>query len=586
MATNQLVDRIGQAATEPLRKLLATSTDPGQRTHSMWALERIGGLDDALLGELLDDQRIIPPHALMLAGERRELSIDQRRRVLAKLDVASGITRRAAADVLARHATPDNIGPLLKLRRTAPAQDIQLLHATRMALRDQLRVPGAFESVAGLKLNDEDAKNLADVVPGVSSRAAAEWLLGYLGGKPDDAGNFHRYLAHIARNLPIEQEQDVLGFAHESTGGDLRRQAATIQVLADAFQSRGGKRPDYLHSWAVGVAKALFDADDVDSAREAIRLARSMKVIVLFDSLKSIAAGKKPFEPLRADAISSLAEIHPDHSLHILSSHLGNAAEPLALRQHVAATLGQRQQPDVYAELVRHLRVAPEELGVHIASGLAGGRGGAEILLAEIAAGKASPRLLLHPLVNRRLRASRVPDIEQRIAKLTEGYPPAEERLQQLIQGRRAGFAKSQADGDRGAKVFEKHCAACHTIAGRGTKIGPQLDGIGLRGIDRILEDVLDPNRNIDQAFRSSSLALMNGQVLAGLVLAADGEVVVLADAQGKELRIPKSDIEEQTISKLSPMPANVAELVTEPDFFDLVAYLTSQRSESPPPGK
>ena len=72
----------------------------------------------------------------------------------------------------------------------------------------------------------------------------------------------------------------------------------------------------------------------------------------------------------------------------------------------------------------------------------------------------------------------------------------------------------------------------------RGPKIGPQLDGIGVRGLDRLLEDVLDPNRNVDQAFRATTLTLKNGQSLTGLVLREEGAVIVLADAQGKEQRI------------------------------------------------
>ena len=173
-----------------------------------------------------------------------------------------------------------------------------------------------------------------------------------------------------------------------------------------------------------------------------------------------------------------------------------------------------------------------------------------------------------------------MPNIEERIAKLTEALPPADERLQQAIQSRRAGFAKAVPDVERGAKVFEKHCAACHTIANRGAKVGPQLDGVGIRGLDRILEDVLDPNRNVDAAFRSSVIALKSGQIISGLVLSTDGDVLVVADDKGKEIRVPKSDVEEQKLSRVSPMPANVLDLVPEPEFYDLVAFLLSQREK------
>jgi putative heme-binding domain-containing protein len=92
------------------------------------------------------------------------------------------------------------------------------------------------------------------------------------------------------------------------------------------------------------------------------------------------------------------------------------------------------------------------------------------------------------------------------------------------------------------------------------------------------LEDILDPNRNVDQAFRATTLVLKGGQIVSGLVLREEGEIVVVADAQGKEVRVPKSNIDERTVSQLSPMPANLVEQMSEADFYHLLAYLLVQR--------
>src|SRR5207302_7389482 len=100
------------------------------------------------------------------------------------------------------------------------------------------------------------------------------------------------------------------------------------------------------------------------------------------------------------------------------------------------------------------------------------------------------------------------------------------------------------------------------------------------RGPERILEDVLDPNRNVDQAFRSTTLVLDNGQFVAGLVLREEGEVIVLADAQGKEQRVPKKAVSERVVSQLSPMPANFAEQLNGADLYDLLAYLLAQQTK------
>jgi putative heme-binding domain-containing protein len=117
-------------------------------------------------------------------------------------------------------------------------------------------------------------------------------------------------------------------------------------------------------------------------------------------------------------------------------------------------------------------------------------------------------------------------------------------------------------------------------MTGQGAKVGPQLDGIGARGVERLLEDVLDPNRNVDQAFRATTLVLKTGQQLTGLVLREEGQIVVLADSQGKEQRIDKGQIESREVSPLSPMPANFHEQIPEPAFNDLMAYLLQQRAK------
>ena len=54
--------------------------------------------------------------------------------------------------------------------------------------------------------------------------------------------------------------------------------------------------------------------------------------------------------------------------------------------------------------------------------------------------------------------------------------------------------------------------------------------------------------------------------------------VIVLADAQGKEVRVAKDSIDQKNTSQLSLMPANVVDQIPEADFYSLLAYLLSQR--------
>jgi putative heme-binding domain-containing protein len=129
-----------------------------------------------------------------------------------------------------------------------------------------------------------------------------------------------------------------------------------------------------------------------------------------------------------------------------------------------------------------------------------------------------------------------------------------------------------------GLAVFKKSCVACHRINDEGGKVGPQLDGVGHRGLERLLEDVLDPNRTVDAAFRASVVAKKDGLVVTGLKLRDEGKTVVLGDHLGKEVRIPLEEIEEVRLSNLSPMPSNFADQLNEADLRALITYLLQQK--------
>jgi putative heme-binding domain-containing protein len=228
--------------------------------------------------------------------------------------------------------------------------------------------------------------------------------------------------------------------------------------------------------------------------------------------------------------------------------------------------------------LVDLLKAAPQQAAIGIATALASSKEGADALLTAISEGKASPRLLLERAVDGRLKTSKPSKLEERLKKLTADLPPEDDRIKKLIDGRRAGFGQAKADAGRGAEVFKKTCAGCHIVAGVGKKVGPELDGIAHRGLDRILEDVLDPNRAVDQAFRATMIKTTDGRVISGLVLREEGEVLVIQEAADKETRLPKKDVEARQLSQLSPMPANVIDPMPEPEFYDLLAFLLAQR--------
>lgn len=89
---------------------------------------------------------------------------------------------------------------------------------------------------------------------------------------------------------------------------------------------------------------------------------------------------------------------------------------------------------------------------------------------------------------------------------------------------------------------------------------------------------MLDPNRNVDGAFRATVVEKKDGLVVTGLKLRDEGKSLILGDNQGKEVQIRQEDIEEIRLSNLSPMPSNFADQLNEADLRALIAYLLKQK--------
>ncbi len=148
-----------------------------------------------------------------------------------------------------------------------------------------------------------------------------------------------------------------------------------------------------------------------------------------------------------------------------------------------------------------------------------------------------------------------------------------------LIAARLKHYAVSDPDKIRGGAVFAAHCAICHAMEGKGALTGPQLDGIGNRGVARLMEDVLDPGRNVDSHFRLHVITMRDGAVLAGLERGEAGQSLIVVDAAGQEHRLAKGEIQSNEETGLSLMPGAFGEVIPEADFFHLIAWLEGHRS-------
>lgn len=308
----------------------------------------------------------------------------------------------------------------------------------------------------------------------------------------------------------------------------------------------------------------------------AIDLAGAMKIQSAAEPVLKLLASPSADATLRVSAAKAIAAIDPAGAVSPIVAVINDPSAPPAVRDGCATALGAVRDSSAVPAMLTAITAAPQTVQRTLALAMSGTKQGADALLAAVAAGKASPRLLTDKTVVDKLRAAGIDGLDARLATLTKGQPDVDVAVQKLIDDRRHDYisAGDKASADRGKAVFVKNCAACHRIGNEGAQIGPQLDGLGKRGVDRTIEDILDPSRNVDGAFRYSIVTLADGDVVTGLQRRVEGQTTVFADAQGKEFAIDTAKISKRVESQLSLMPANWGELMTKEEFVDLVAFL------------
>ena len=302
-------------------------------------------------------------------------------------------------------------------------------------------------------------------------------------------------------------------------------------------------------------------------------LARTLKLIQLSGDLEQLLQNRGFAMGTRLAFAKSVSELSgPEPIIKVLN----NQEENLGLREKLAEVVGRIDKPEAQNATIAFLKTASRRAQTPVALALAGTSNGAEMLLQAMEKGQVSPSILSSKRVTDGF-ASYKP-LQQRVAVLKANLPPEDQQKQKLIEEKGKKLAGFKGTFSKGEAIYIQNCAPCHQLKGKGGMVAPQLDGVGNRGLERILEDVIDPNRHVDPAFLVENITLKDDQAITGLVRRSEGETLVIADSAGKEVTLKVGEIATRQKSKLSLMPDNFSDVIPPADFDELLSFLAAQK--------
>jgi cytochrome c oxidase cbb3-type subunit III len=135
-------------------------------------------------------------------------------------------------------------------------------------------------------------------------------------------------------------------------------------------------------------------------------------------------------------------------------------------------------------------------------------------------------------------------------------------------------------DPARGKQLFENKagCLACHRVKTAGSRLGPDLSGIGAsRRTVEIEHFLIDPNAEAAPQNRFVRVVTKDGSTITGRLLNIDTFSIQLLDSSENLRSFPRSDLRESAVLDKSAMPSYKDKLSPQ-ELADVVSYLASLR--------
>ncbi|MCD6050124.1 MAG: putative beta-propeller-type glycoside hydrolase [Verrucomicrobia bacterium] len=191
-------------------------------------------------------------------------------------------------------------------------------------------------------------------------------------------------------------------------------------------------------------------------------------------------------------------------------------------------------------------------------------------LLAALETGKIKPHEISAAQV-KRLREQRDPALKGRAEKLfAQSNTPKRDDVIKAFEP----ALKLKGDAKQGKLIYAERCVSCHRAEGEGHALGPDIVTVKTTGREKLLVNILDPNREVPPQFLSYAIDTRDGESYSGLVVNESPSNVTLRMAFGQETTVTRSNIVKMNSNGQSLMPEGLEAGLTPQDLANLLEFI------------